>query len=92
LNIESLGVIETKSFSGYLKVMDLFSKLTDIKVFNKYFLGEGIVSILIQGELGAIKRALDSGEKILSDSNCFIRSHTIPMPHKDLLQVINQEL
>lgn len=91
MSIESLGVIETSSFSGYLKVMNLLSKMSDIQVFNKYFLGQGVVSILIQGELGAIQDAVEKGENILSDSNSFIGSHTIPMPHKNLLQVINQE-
>ena len=85
MNIESLGIIETSSISGYLKVADLFSKISEIKLLGNNFLGGGNVVVFIQGTLGAIQNALIDAEKILTDSNCFVVSHSIPMPHKDLL-------
>ena len=85
MNIESLGILETNCISGYLKVADLFSKIIEIKLLGNNFLGGGNVVVFIQGTLGAIQNALIDAEKILTDSNCFVVSHSIPMPHKDLL-------
>lgn len=89
MRTESIGIIEINNISGSLKIMNLFTKMSNIKLLDKQFLGDGIVSIFIEGELGAIKNALKEGERISVDSNYFLSSHYIPMPHKDLFLKLN---
>lgn len=88
---ESLGIIETSSVSSSLKVISEIKKTGNIKLIGKQVLGDGIVSIFIEGNLGAIKNALNLGAESLSDSNEFRSIHIIPLPHKDLLLKFNLE-
>ena len=88
---ESLGIIETSSVSGALKIVNEIKKVDGVIFIGKQFLGEGIVSVFIKGNLGAIKKAIDLGAQVLDNSNEYRSSHIIPMPHKDLLSKFNLE-
>ena len=50
-------------------------------------MGEGIVTLIIKGDLGAIKRALAFGAEAIASTSEFRSSHVIPLPHKDLLSI-----
>lgn len=89
--LESLGIFETNSFSASLKAINEIKKAKGVKFIGKQFLGDGIVSIFIKGELGAIRKALYNGADVLNSTNGFRSSHIIPMPHKDLLLKFNLE-
>ncbi len=89
--LESLGILETNSFSGSLKAINEIKKTNGVKFIGKQFLGDGIVSVFIKGELGAIRKALQNGADVLNSTDGFRSSHIIPMPHKDLLLKFNLE-
>lgn len=86
--IESLGVIETSSVSASLKALDGIQKEKRVNIIGKQVLGEGIVTLFITGDLGAIKRALAFGTESIVSTNEFRSSHVIPLPHKNLLSII----
>jgi len=86
--IESLGVIETSSVSASLKALDGIQKEKRVNIIGKQVLGEGIVTLFITGDLGALKRALAFGAESIVSSNEFRSSHVIPLPHKNLLSII----
>lgn len=88
---ESLGVFETRSVSASLKAIEAFQKGNSVKIVGKQVLGEGIVTVFIKGNLGAIKRALADGAEALVSTNEFRSSHVIPLPHKELLSIIGLE-
>jgi len=83
--LESLGIVETSSVSASLKTLEGVLKEKNIKLVGKQILGDGIVTIFIQGDLGAIKRALSFGNEALHSNNECRNSHIIPLPHSELL-------
>ncbi len=91
MTFDSLGIFETSSFSGALKAINEIKKISGIKLIDKQILGDGIVTVFVKGDLGAIRKSLKCGADVLSDSNEFRNYHIIPLPHKDLLSKLNLE-
>ncbi|HEX9251890.1 MAG TPA: BMC domain-containing protein [Ignavibacteriaceae bacterium] len=85
---ESLGVFETSSVSASLKALEGIIKEKQVNIVGKQLLGEGIVSLFIKGDLGAIKRALAFGAEAIVSTNEFRSSHVIPLPHQNLFSII----
>lgn len=85
---ESLGIIETSSVSSSLKVVEAIQKESHVNIIAKQLLGDGIVTIFLKGNLGAIKRALAFGADAIAANNEFRASHIIPLPHNNLLSII----
>lgn len=91
MTFDSLGIIELKSFSASLKILQEIQKEKLVKIIDKEILGDGIVTLFIIGDLGAIRRAFSLGIDSLHSNNEFRSSHTIPLPHKDLLSIFGLE-
>lgn len=89
--VESLGMIEVNSVSASLKVMEGIHKEKLVNIIDKQILGNGIVTLFIQGDLGAIRRALTFGVDSVNSNNGFLCSHIIPLPHLDLLSKFGLE-
>jgi ethanolamine utilization protein EutM len=85
---ESLGVFETSSMSASIKALNGIQSEKQINIVGKQVLGEGIVTLFISGDLGAIKRALTFGAEAIVSTNEFRSAHIIPLPHKYLLSTI----
>ena len=85
---ESLGIFETSSMSASLKALNGINTEKHVNIIGKQVLGQGIVTLFIQGNLGAIKRALVFGAEAIASTNEFRSSHIIPFPHKNLLSTI----
>ena len=83
--LESLGIVEMCSVSASLKTLEGIQKEKDIKLVGKQILGDGIVTLFIKGDLGAIKRALYFGNETLQSNTEFRSAHIIPLPHSELL-------
>lgn len=91
MEYKSLGIFETNSVSGAVKAVNEMSHIKEVKFIHKEFLGNGIVTFILSGNLGALQAAINSGKACLSDSNDFRHAHIIPLPHKSLLQKFNFE-
>ena len=85
---ESLGAFETSSVSASMTALEFIQKEKSINIVGKQVLGEGIVTLFISGDLGAIKRALAFGAEAISSTSEFRSSHVIPLPHRELLSTI----
>ena len=83
----SLGIFETKSLSSAVNVLSLICRDKSINMINKQILGDGIVTLIFTGKLGAMKQAFKEGAEHLSRSSEFRAFHLLPLPHKDLLSV-----
>ncbi len=91
MTFDSLGIIELNSFSASLKVLQEIRKEKLVKIIDKEILGDGIVTLFIIGDLGAIRRAFSLGIDSLHSNNEFRSSHIIPLPHTDLLSKFGLE-
>lgn len=87
----SLGVFETNSISASLKAVEIFQKEKSVKIIGKQFLGDGIVTIIVEGSLGAIKKIFTAGADETSRIKGFRNSSIIPLPHPELLKKIEVE-
>jgi ethanolamine utilization protein EutM len=85
---ESLGIFETNSVSSSLLALDGIQKEKEVNVIGKQLLGDGIVTIFLKGDLGAIKRALAFGADAILLTNEFRSSHVIPLPHNKLFSIV----
>ncbi len=92
MEFESLAIFETNSVSSALNAANEMSKVKNVRFVCKEYLGNGIVTCVFKGNLGALQEALKIGKTSISDSNDFRYSHIIPLPHKLLLQKLNFDL
>ena len=81
----SLGIFETNSMSSAINALSVIGRDKSISILNKQILGDGIVALIFNGRLGAMKQAFTKGAEHLSKTNEFRTFHLIPMPHKNLL-------
>lgn len=91
MEFESLGIFETNNVSSSLVALGAMQDARDVKIIGKQLLGEGIVSLFILGDLGAIKKAFDLGAKAIGSRNEFRGSHIIPLPHQKLFSILSLE-
>lgn len=85
---ESLGIFETHSVSSSIIALKGIQKETSVSIVGKQILGDGIVTIILKGDLGAIKRAIAFGAEAIVSTNGFRGSHVIPLPHNKLLAFV----
>ena len=85
---ESLGIFETHSVSSSIIALKGIQKENSVSIAGKQILGDGIVTIILKGDLGAIKRAIAFGAEAIVSTNEFRGSHVIPLPHNNLLSIV----
>lgn len=91
--MEALGMIETKGLLSAIEGADVMAKCADIKVLERIFVGGGLVSVTICGDVGAVKMAVDAGVASIKRLNeeSFISCHVIPRPSDELKKIIEVE-
>ena len=91
MKFDSLGIFETSSVSSSLLALDAIQKEKLVKIFDKQILGEGIVTLFLKGDLGALKKAFNCGAEAIISTNEFRSSHIIPLPHQNLVKILEME-
>lgn len=88
--MEALGMIETKGLLLAIESADVMAKCADIKILEKIYVGGGLVSITICGDVGAVKMALEAGVASIKriDEKLLISYHIIPRPSDELNKVV----
>jgi len=81
--MNALGMIETKGFVGSVEAVDAMVKSANVKLIGTEKAGGGFVAVFIQGEVGAVKAALDSGTAAAKKIGEVVSVHVIPRPHAD---------
>ena len=60
-NLQALGMIETKGLIGAIEAADAMVKAANVKLIGKVHVGGGLVSVMVRGDVGAVKSATDAG-------------------------------
>jgi ethanolamine utilization protein EutM len=81
---EALGMIETKGFVGAVEAADAMVKAANVKLIGKVAIGGGLVTVLVRGDVGAVKAATDAGAAAAEKVGELISVHVIPRPHTDV--------
>ena len=80
----ALGMIETKGYVAALAAADAMVKAANVTIVGREEVGDGLVSVVIQGDVGAVKAATEAGAETASTVGEIVSVHVIPRPHPDL--------
>jgi microcompartment protein CcmL/EutN len=88
--MKALGLIETKGLLAAIESADTMLKAADVSIFDKTYVGGGLVSVVITGDVAAVKAAVEAGVAAVKklDASLLVSEHVIPRPHEDLDSII----
>jgi len=80
----AIGMIETKGYVAALAAADAMVKAANVTIVAREEVGDGLVSVVIQGDVGAVKAATEAGAETASTVGDLVSVHVIPRPHAEL--------
>lgn len=80
----ALGMIETKGLVGSIEAADAMVKAANVYLIGKEHVGGGLVTVMVRGDVGAVKAAVDAGAAAAQRVGELIAVHVIPRPHGDV--------
>ncbi len=83
---QALGLIETRGYVGNVEAADAMAKAADVDLVKQVQIGGGFLTILVQGDVGSVKAAIDAGAEAASRVGELVSSHVIARPHAELLK------
>lgn len=88
--MQALGLIETKGLLAAIEAADAMVKSADVSIIEKTYVGGGLVTISITGDVGAVKASVEAGVAAVKklDEGFLISEHVIPRPHEELKNII----
>ena len=85
---QALGMIETKGLIGMIEASDAMVKTALVTLQRYEKIGQGYVTTMVRGDVGAVKAAVDAGAAAAQRVGELISAHVIPNPHSDLEEAI----
>ncbi|GAA4649498.1 MULTISPECIES: ethanolamine utilization microcompartment protein EutM [Kistimonas] len=86
----ALGMIETKGLVGAIEAADAMVKAANVTLVGKEQVGGGLVTVLVRGDVGAVKAATDAGAAAAERVGELISVHVIPRPHGEVEVILPQ--
>lgn len=83
---ESLGMIETRGYVGSVEASDAMVKAAGVKLAQQIQIGGGLVTVVVKGDVGSVKAAVDAGADAAKRVGELVCSHVIARPHPELLK------
>ncbi|HRV96842.1 MAG TPA: propanediol utilization microcompartment protein PduA [Anaerolineae bacterium] len=80
---EALGMVETKGLVGVIEAADAMVKSANVKLIGMEKIGSGFVTVMVRGDVGAVKAATDAGAAAAKRVGEVVSVHVIPRPHAD---------
>ena len=81
---EALGMIETRGLVAMIEASDAMVKAANVTIVGREDVGDGLVSVTIVGDVGAVKAATEAGSETAASVGELVSVHVIPRPHADL--------
>ena len=85
---EALGLIETKGFIGSVEAADAMVKAANVTLIGKEYIGAGYVTVMVRGDVGAVKAATDAGAAAARRVGELVSVHVIPRPHTEVERIL----
>jgi ethanolamine utilization protein EutM len=83
-NSSALGMIETKGYVAALAAADAMVKAANVTIVSREQVGDGLVAVVIKGDVGAVKAATEAGAEAASTVGDLVSVHVIPRPHGEI--------
>ncbi len=87
----ALGMIETKGLVGAVEAADAMVKAANVRLIGKEKVGGGYVTVMVRGEVGAVKAATDAGAAAAGRVGELVSVHVIPRPHENVEMLLPQD-
>ena len=85
---EALGLIETKGLIGSIEAADAMVKAANVILIGKEYIGAGYVTVMVRGDVGAVKAATDAGAAAARRVGELVSVHVIPRPHAEVEKIL----
>ncbi|MBC2593142.1 BMC domain-containing protein [Ruficoccus amylovorans] len=83
---DSIGMVETKGYVGSVEASDAMVKAAGVSLARTVQIGGGFITVMVKGDVGSVKAAVDAGAEAASRVGELVSSHVIPRPHADLVK------
>ena len=84
INTNALGMVETRGLVGAIEAADAMVKSANVTLVGKEQVGGGLVTVMVRGDVGAVKSATDAGAAAAEKVGELIAVHVIPRPHTEV--------
>ncbi len=84
----ALGMIETRGLVGAIEAADAMVKAANVQLLGKEQIGGGYVTVMVRGDVGAVKAATDAGAAAAQRVGDLVSVHVIPRPHADVESIL----
>ncbi|WP_082394843.1 MULTISPECIES: BMC domain-containing protein [Caloranaerobacter] len=85
---QALGMVETRSLVAAIQAADTMVKSADVRIVDFEFVGSGIVSVMVEGEVAAVKAAVENAKETASQIAEIISVNVIPRPHTEVDKIL----
>ena len=85
---EALGMIETRGLTAAIEAADSMVKAAEVVLIGTEKIGSGLVSVMVRGDVGAVKAAVEAGATTASALGELVATHVIPRPHDDVEKIL----
>lgn len=87
---EALGMVETKGLVAAIEAADAMVKAANVRLIGKEKIGSGLVTVMVRGDVGAVKASVEAGAAAARRVGELISVHVIPSPHSDVESILPQ--
>src|SRR5581483_8540804 len=89
-NMIALGMVETKGLVGAIEAADAMVKAANVTLIGSEYIGGGFVTVMVRGDVGAVKAATDAGAAAAKRVGELVSVHVIPRPHENVEMILPQ--
>ena len=85
---ESIGMVETKGYVGSVEASDAMVKAANVTLVRQIQIGGGMVTVIVKGDVGSVRAAVDAGAEAAKRVGELICSHIMARPHAELIRTL----
>ena len=85
---EALGMVETRGLVAAIEAADAMTKAANVTLVGTEKIGSGLVTVMVRGDVGAVKSAVESGAASASRLGELVATHVIPRPNTDVEKIL----
>lgn len=86
--MEAIGILETRGLTASIDAADVMLKAANVELVGTEKIGSGLVTVIVTGDVGAVKAAVSDGAKAAQKLGELVAAHVIPRPHNDLFKIM----
>jgi ethanolamine utilization protein EutM len=87
----ALGMVETKGLVGAVEAADAMVKAANVTLLGSEYIGGGFVTVMVRGDVGAVKAATDAGAAAAKRVGELVSVHVIPRPHSEVEMILPKQ-